>query len=180
MKCAVSLIATLLICTACGSTDGGDDAPSTRIQAAEIAAHMPTVAERADILAVLQAFFDGLAGDPDLIANAVDPNITMESTDARSGTTVFGRSTLAGLLQRVETGEEVMTERMWDAEVRVAGAIATIWTPYDFYIGSEFSHRGIDVATLMRRDGGWKIINLNWTRDVPPNCALHPDGPPSS
>ena len=80
----------------------------------------------------------------------------------------------------LETVEEVMTERMWDAEVRVAGAIATIWTPYDFYIGSEFSHCGIDVATLMRRDGGWKIINLNWTRDVPPNCALHPDGPPSS
>ena len=139
---------------------------------------MPTAAERADILAVLQEFFDGLAGDPNLIANAVEPGIVMQSTDARSGTAVSGRSTLEGLLQRVETSEVVMTERMWDAEVQVAGALATVWTPYDFYIGSEFSHCGIDVATLMRRDDGWKIINLNWTREAPPNCALHPDGPP--
>lgn len=179
MKRAVPLIATLLISTACGATDEGDDAASTPMQAAEVAAHAPTTADQAEILAVLQAFFDGLAGDPDLIANAVDPDIVMQSTDARSGTAVFGSSTLEGLLQRVETGEAVMTERMWDADVRVAGALATIWAPYDFYIGSDFSHCGIDVATLMRRDGGWKIINLNWTRDVPPNCALHPEGPPS-
>ena len=179
MKRAVPLIATLLISTACGATDEGDDAATPPMQAAEVAAHAPTATDQADILAVLQAFFDGLAGDPDLIANAVDPNIVMQSTDARSGTAVFGSSTLDGLLQRVETGEAVMTERMWDAEVRVAGALATIWTPYDFYIGSDFSHCGIDVATLMRRDGGWKIISLNWTRDVPPNCPLHPDGPPS-
>jgi hypothetical protein len=140
---------------------------------------MPSASERADILAVLQAVFDGLAGDPDLIANAMDANVVMQSADVRSGTTVFGSSTLEGLLQRVETGGDVMIERMWDAEVRVAGSLATIWTPYDFYIGSEFSHCGIDVATLMRRDGDWKIIGLDWTRDVPPACALHPDGPPN-
>ena len=180
MKRALPLIATLLVCSACGAIDGGDDAPSTPMQAADVAAHMPTAAERADILAVLQAVFDGLAGDPDLIANAMDPNIVMQSTDSRSGTTVFDSSTLSGLLQRVETGEEVMIERMWDPEVRVAGSLATIWTPYDFYIGTEFSHCGIDIATLMRRDGVWKIIHLDWTRDVPPNCALHPNGPPSS
>lgn len=176
MKRAVPLIATLLICPACDATD---DAAGTPTESVEAAAHVPTAAERADILSVLQEFFDGLAGDPELIANAVEPNILMQSTDARGGTVVFGSSTLEGLLQRVETSEVLMTERMWDPVVRVAGALATVWTPYDFYVGSEFSHCGIDVATLMRRDGGWKIINLNWTRQVPPDCALHPDGPPS-
>ena len=180
MKRAVPLIATLLVFPACNTSDEGVEDATTPTQAAEVAAHVPTAAERADILAVLQAFFDGLAGDPNLIANAVEPGIVMQSTDARSGTAVFGRSTLEGLLQRVETSEVVMTERMWDAEVQVAGALATVWTPYDFYVGSEFSHCGIDVATLMRRDDGWKIINLNWAREAPPNCALHPDGPPST
>jgi len=179
MKLPLPLIATLLLCTACGGADGGNDEPTTPVQSAGVVAHMPSAAERTDILAVLQAVFDGLAGDPDLIANAMDANIVMRSTDARSGTPVLGNSTLEGLLQRVEAGGETMIERMWDAEVRVAGDLATIWTPYDFYVGSEFSHCGVDVATLMRRDGNWKIINLDWTRDVPPNCALHPDGPPS-
>ena len=179
MKRAVPLIATLLIFIACDATDTADDTAGTPAESVEVVAHMPTEAESADILAVLQEFFDGLAGDPELIANAVEPNIVMQSTDARGGTVVFGSSTLEGLLQRVETSEVLMTERMWDPEVRVAGALATVWTPYDFYVGSEFSHCGIDVATLMRRDGGWKIINLNWTRQVPPDCALHPDGLPS-
>ena len=179
MKRALTLISTLLMCTACGAADAGEDAPDAPIQSAAATPHMPSDTERADILAVLQAVFDGLAGEPDLIAGVVDPDIVMQSTDARSGATVFGSSTLPGLLERVATGGDVMTERMWDAEVRVAGSLAMVWTPYDFYVGSEFSHCGIDVATLMRRDDGWKIINLDWTRDVPPNCALHPDGPPS-
>ena len=179
MKHALPLIVTLLLCTACGGTEVGDDIPSSTEQATGVVEHMPSASERADILAVLQAVFDGLAGDPDLIANAMDTDVVMRSADARSGTTVFGSSTLEGLMQRVETGEDVMIERMWDAEVRVTGSLATIWTPYDFYIGLEFSHCGIDVATLMRRESGWKIIGLDWTRDVPPNCALHPEGPPS-
>ena len=193
MKRAVPLIATLLIFIACDATDTADDTAGTPAESVEVVAHMPTEAESADILAVLQEFFDGLAGDPELIANAVEPNIVMQSTDARGGTVVFGSSTASfndlryrrstklckRRLERFETSEVLMTERMWDPEVRVAGALATVWTPYDFYVGSEFSHCGIDVATLMRRDGGWKIINLNWTRQVPPGCALHPDGPPN-
>jgi hypothetical protein len=180
MKRALPLIATFLLSASCGGTDVGDYVPSSTEQTAGVVEHTPSVSERADILAVLQAVFDGLAGDPELIANAMDEDVVMQYADARSGTAVFGSSKLQGLLQRVESSEEVMIERMWDAEVRVSGSLATIWTPYDFYIGSDFSHCGIDVATLMRRDNSWKIIGLDWTRDVPPSCALHPDGPPSS
>ena len=179
MKPSPLLFTALVICTACGTADPSDDAEGTPMQAAEMSPHTPTDAEHAEILAVLQAVFDGLAGDPDLIVNAVDPDIVMHSTDLRSGPAAYGSSTLDGLVRRVETGDESMTERMWDAEVRVSGGIAAVWTPYDFYVGSEFSHCGVDVATLMRYDDGWRIISLDWTRDVPPNCALHPGGPPS-
>ena len=53
-----------------------------------------------------------------------------------------------------------------------------MWTPYDFYVGSEFSHCGVDVATLNRTADGWKVVSLDWNRQQPPECQLHPDGPP--
>ena len=71
MKRTVPLIATFLLCTACGGIDAGDDVPSSTERAAGVAEHMPSASERTEILAVLQAVFDGLAGDPDLIANAM-------------------------------------------------------------------------------------------------------------
>ena len=61
----------------------------------------------------------------------------------------------------------------------VNGSLATIWTPYDFYVGETFSHCGVDAANLMSGPDGWRIVALSWTRLQPPECDLHPDGPPS-
>ncbi|HIF24038.1 MAG TPA: hypothetical protein EYQ27_19540 [Gemmatimonadetes bacterium] len=180
LKRACLLIPALLLWTACSGADTDATADTADMPEEHSSPHAPTAAEQAEILGVLQAVFDGLAGDTELLAHNMDADIVMHSTDLRSGTAVFGSSTLPGLIQRVETGDETMTERMWAPEVHVSGGIATVWTPYDFYIGSEFSHCGVDVATLMPRDGRWKVITLDWTRDAPPNCALHPDGPPSN
>jgi hypothetical protein len=68
---------------------------------------------------------------------------------------------------------------MWEPVVVTNGPMATIWTPYDFYVGSDFSHCGVDVATMMQTDEGWTIVALSWTRLQPPSCDLHPDGPPA-
>ena len=54
MKRAVPLIATLLIFPACDATDTADDTAGTPTESVEMVAHVPTAAERADILSVLQ------------------------------------------------------------------------------------------------------------------------------
>ena len=64
--------------------------------------------------------------------------------------------------------------------VLVNGELATVWTPYDFYVGTEFSHCGIDVATVLNDGGTRRIVALSWTRLQPPACALHPEGPPAA
>ena len=134
----------------------------------------------AEIVAALQTVFDALAtGDSDLLRGVMDPEVVMIYAETTAdGETSFGSSTLEGLATRVEASEEPLIERMWDPVVRVSGAMATIWTPYDFYVGTTFSHCGVDAATLMNTEDGWKIVDLSWTRLQPPECALHPDGPP--
>lgn len=71
-----------------------------------------------------------------------------------------------------------VTERAFGTQVRVAGPIATAWAPYDFYIDDKWSHCGVDVFTLLKTGGTWKIATLVWSVEQPPACQRHPDGPP--
>ena len=41
--------------------------------------------------------------------------------------------------------------------------IATVWTPYDFWIDGKFSHCGIDAFDLVKTDEGWKIAGGSYT-----------------
>jgi hypothetical protein len=72
-----------------------------------------------------------------------------------------------------------MLERIWDAEVRVDGDIASVWAPYDFWVDGSFSHCGHDAVHLVRVNGRWRISAMTYTVAQPPECRTHPDGPPA-
>lgn len=71
-----------------------------------------------------------------------------------------------------------VVERGYKGEVRVQGPIASVWYPYDLYVDGKWSHCGVDVFTLLKRDGRWRIATLVWSAEQPPVCSPHPDGPP--
>lgn len=91
--------------------------------------------------------------------------------------------------RRVSTGEEFVQqildpgvaflERMWDPQVRVSGSVATVWAPYDFYLDGAFSHCGVDTFQLVLEQGEWKVLSLVYNGLQPPECELHPEGPPA-
>ena len=189
MKRLAALTLALLVTAGCDARRTDDllaraeaaeaDARQFQVMAARASAFAPSGAERAEILATVQKIFDALAGDADLLADVMGPDVVMRSVQAGAdGTPEWSSSTVDGLAGRIASSETLMTERMWDPDVKVSGNLATVWTPYDFYVGSELSHCGIDVVTLQRSTEGWKIVSLNWNRQQPPDCKLHPDGPP--
>lgn len=69
-------------------------------------------------------------------------------------------------------------ERMWDPEVRIDGPVASVWAPYDFYLGAEFSHCGTDAFLLAKTPEGWRVSAVSYTVLQPPTCERHPQGPP--
>lgn len=89
------------------------------------------------------------------------------------------RITADAFIPGIGDPEQGFLERMWSPRVRVQGAIATVWAPYDFYVHGQFSHCGIDTFQLVRRPDGWRVAGLVYTRSQPPACELHPDGPPA-
>lgn len=182
-------VLVLASCTQAGddpATDAGSDPADATVGTTAAldsqADHMPTDAEREAILAAVQGIFDALAaGDGEILREIMHPDVLMHSVErAADGTRSSSTSTRDELIARLEGSEQVLIERMWDAEVRVSGDLAMVWTPYDFYVGEELSHCGADALLLTRNDDeSWKIIALSWTRLQPPTCELHPDGPPA-
>jgi hypothetical protein len=80
-------------------------------------------------------------------------------------------------LEQVGAGDEPWLERMWDARVDIHGPIALVWTSYDFYRDSRFSHCGMEAFTLVQVDGGWRIATGTYTVE-PTGCPPSPLGPP--
>ena len=80
--------------------------------------------------------------------------------------------------QRAAAMTRKITERGFRAEARVSGPVAMVWYPYDLYADGQWSHCGVDVFTLVRTDGRWRISTMSWSAEQPPACEKHPDGPP--
>lgn len=55
-------------------------------------------------------------------------------------------------------------ERISFDVVKVDDALATAWTPYQFYYARKFSHCGVNSFQLVRLNGVWKIQYLIDTR----------------
>ena len=168
-----------LLAGGCADTDP-PEAPEAPQAPDPLAAYRPAPTQEAGALATVQRLFDALeAGDAELLRSVVDPTVVMHFSETRDGATTFGSATVDALAERITSSDVPLVERMWDPVVVVNGPMATVWTPYDFYAGTTFSHCGVDVATLMETEEGWRIVALSWTRLQPPACELHPDGPPA-
>jgi len=132
--------------------------------------------DRAAILAITDEFFDALKHrDNDRIMALFHDGAYGASLrwDAE-GKPILRHGPEAAL----PAGEDIWTERYWDPTVLVEGNIATIWTPYDFYVNDRFNHCGIDVFSFFKIDDEWKIINTAYTVVQDGSCEMHPDGPP--
>jgi hypothetical protein len=60
-------------------------------------------------------------------------------------------------LGRVKRGDGTLLERYWDPTIRMDSAVAVVSCPYDLHFNGTFSHCGMDIFTLVRRNGHWRI-----------------------
>ena len=133
-------------------------------------------AERDAVLKIVQAFFDTMsARDVDGARRILMPQgrfHAMRMRDGKPDPRAFSNEEYFADLQ---AGKQAMRERMWSPEVRVHGLIATVWTPYDFWIDGKFSHCGIDAFDLIKTEEGWKLAGGTYT--VESKCQPSPLGP---
>ncbi|HEU4722630.1 MAG TPA: hypothetical protein VFS59_14820 [Gemmatimonadaceae bacterium] len=64
-------------------------------------------------------------------------------------------------------------ERAWNPQVRVRGALATVWAEYDFHFGAQPSHCGVDAVHLLKTPAGWRIVGMADTYETT-GCPARP------
>ena len=125
---------------------------------------------QSDELAVKSAvnrLFDGMKkADTAMISSAFATSSIMQTVVvAKDGSTrILGEPVDSFLFAIAKPHSEIYDEQITFEVVKIDGELASVWAPYRFYLGTKFSHCGVDSFQLAKVDGQWKIIYLVDTR----------------
>ena len=140
----------------------------------------PTVGQQSAeeaVIAVVEAMFEGMAsGDTEALRAIMLPESQLVAMGDDGPRWRTGKS----FAEAFEGRDVAVIERMWNPTVLIDGPIASLWTPYDLYIGDRWSHCGTDAVQLVLTDEGWRVAFLSYTSRQPPDCERHPEGPPGA
>lgn len=112
-------------------------------------------------------FFDGMRkADSNLIKASLAPNAILQTiAKNKEGKTVVRSEDIAHFITAVtQPHPEVYDERITFGSIKIDADLATVWTPYQFYVGDKFSHCGVNSFQLVKLDGAWKIQYIIDTR----------------
>ncbi|MCG8373579.1 MAG: nuclear transport factor 2 family protein [Balneolales bacterium] len=124
-------------------------------------------AEKQAVQKVIENLFDGMReGDSAKVAMSFNRGAVMETIQMNpEGNVVKSTGSLKGFLNAVGTPhDQVWDEKIGSYEIKIDAGLATAWTPYQFYLGEQFSHCGVNSFQLAKLDGEWKIIYIVDTR----------------
>lgn len=122
-------------------------------------------ADRAAAVTTIQRLFDGMReGDTAKVAQAFAPNAMLTSALPNRPTAKLLKATdfVSAISQK--PADQLWDERIAFFDVRIDEHLATIWTPYQFYLNEQLSHCGVNAFQLSRLAEGWKIQFVTDTR----------------
>lgn len=115
----------------------------------------------------INKLFEGMKkGDSAMVkAVFVDGAVLQTVSTRQEGAPALVTATLQQFLRAVGTPHtDVWDERITFDKVLIDGALASVWTPYLFYLNDKFSHCGVNSFQLIKSAAGWKIMYLVDTR----------------
>ncbi|AMR30317.1 hypothetical protein A0256_02240 [Mucilaginibacter sp. PAMC 26640] len=123
--------------------------------------------EKEEIKKSITTMFDAMRkGDSTMLRSVFAPGLVFQGLKPqKDGTVILMNENPNDFLKSIGTPhKEVYDERITWGDIKVDGPLASVWTPYKFYLGGVFSHCGIDFFQLMKTPAGWKIIYVIDTR----------------
>ncbi|MCP9292034.1 nuclear transport factor 2 family protein [Gracilimonas sediminicola] len=114
-----------------------------------------------DVRATIEQLFDGMrASDSAMVADAFTKDAIMKRVATnQEGEVMVNTGNLDSFLNAIGSPkEQVWDERIGSYDINIDGNLATVWTPFEFYIGDKFSHCGVNSFQLVKKEGDWKIF----------------------
>ncbi len=128
---------------------------------------VPVHSQEAEIRTVINKMFQSMyKADTVVLRTCFTPGAKFMtySYDAKGNPRAKGEA-LPDFLRGVGLmGEAVMEERLTGWQCLIDDGIASVWTPYEFYFESKFSHCGVNSFQLIKVQGEWKISMITDTR----------------
>ncbi|MBV8251314.1 MAG: DUF4440 domain-containing protein [Chitinophaga sp.] len=127
---------------------GGKLQAQTAEDEVKVAVNKLFIAMRTSDSALLSSCFSANA-----IVQTIAKDQTVKSDTVESFASAIGKEP-KGLLD----------ERIYFKQVSIDGNLASVWTPYRFYLKDRFHHCGVNSFQLVKTNGVWKIQYLIDTR----------------
>lgn len=133
-------------------------------------------AQEQKVLAIATAILEAISNE-DVVAST---NLMVADAMIYGAGLRDGEST-SSTRSRLEERERILhrdgLERGHQPEVKVSGSVAMVWYPYDLWADQSWVHCGVNVFSMLKQDGQWRVTSITFSMDQPPLCAMHPDGP---
>lgn len=119
--------------------------------------------EEKAIKQTIETFFDGLhKADSTIVSATMHSSIKIQTTFNRKGekdiVTDSREKILTGIANKKP--ENKYFEKLLSWDIKIDGNLASVWTPYEFYLNDKFSHCGANSFQLFNNNGKWEIIYL--------------------
>ena len=132
-----------------------------------IASHTVSAQQESEsqaIKKVIETFFEGLhKGDSTIMATTLHKELKVQTT--------FTNRQQQKILRTEERGQLLINvskkkpsdkyeEKLLSYDIKIDGNLASVWTPYEFYLNDNFSHCGANSFQLFNHGKKWEIIYL--------------------
>ena len=131
-----------------------------------LSAAVPIAAQQTDdqkaVLAAIETLFNALKADDTAgMRAAMHPQGRIIQTGTRDGVPFARVNALNDFLSSIGNAKgRGLEERVYTPEVRIDDNLAVAWVYYDFRVGGQVSHCGVDAYHLVRTAEGWRILEI--------------------
>ncbi|UYQ94264.1 nuclear transport factor 2 family protein [Chitinophaga horti] len=120
-----------------------------------------------EVKTVIQQMFEGMRKGDSAVVRGVfaDKALLQTIVDRNDAPVKVSTADLGGFLKAIGTPHtDVWDERITFSQILLDGKLASVWTPYKFYLGDKLQHCGVNSFQLVKLATGWKIVHLIDTR----------------
>lgn len=129
-----------------------------------ISIHAQESEDHQKIKVVIDTFFKALhSGDSLLMNSTLHKELKIQTTATnKEGKKLLITESKSKLLTSVANKNPDVTyfEKLLSYDIKIDGNLASVWTPYEFYVNGNFSHCGANSFQFFNNNGSWEIIYL--------------------
>lgn len=128
-----------------------------------------SITENTEIEQTIRTLFDGFHKQDSLILQSVlfeSAQLQTIGRNSENSLVNINEQSITEFIKSIVSIPKDVTfkEEIHSYGIQSDGLLATVWTPYSFYINGNLSHCGTNNFQLLKTENGWKIFSIVDTR----------------